>query len=124
MKSLTIAVAALACTVFVSAHADDAASSPDGSYAPKTPPYTYSATIAQTIRQNIAVLKLPLDNPAAEVLVQVAPSGVIVHARLLKPSGSQDWDDAVVRAVYRTAKLPLDANGQVPGQIVLVFRPH
>ena len=121
---MTLAVVTLACMVFVPAHADDAASSPDGSYAPKTPPYTYSATIAQTIRRNIAVLNLPLDNPAAEVLVQVAPSGVIVHARLLKPSGSQDWDDAVLRAVYRTAKLPLDANGQVPGQIVLVFRPH
>ena len=70
------------------------------------------------------IVHLPADNPAAEVFVRAAPTGAILNARLAKSSGNSEWDEAVVGAVYRTAKLPLDADGRVPAEMNLVFRPH
>ena len=42
--------------------------------------------------------------------------------RLVKSSGNKEWDEAVLRAVDRTASLPGD-NGLVPPALILVFRP-
>jgi TonB family protein len=88
------------------------------------PPPTYAEIVARAIKANIMVKRLPVDNPAAEVFVRVATSGAVINAKLIRSSGNVDWDEAVVSAVYRTAKLPLDADGRIPGEMYLVFRPH
>ena len=67
----------------------------------------------------------PIDgNPVAEVEVQTAPDGRIVSRRILKPSGTRDWDDAVLRAIDRTAILPRDVDGRIPAAMIITFRPH
>jgi colicin import membrane protein len=62
-------------------------------------------------------------NPAAHVIVDLAPDGRILQRRLSKTSGLQDWDNAVLRAIDDTGNLPKDDNGTVPKSIVLIFRP-
>ena len=51
------------------------------------------------------------------------PDGTIVASKLTQSSGNKAWDEAVQRAVERTATLPRDENGRVPSTIVLGFRP-
>lgn len=63
-------------------------------------------------------------NPRAEVEVRTLPDGTILSARLLKSSGHRAWDDAVLRAIERTARLPRDENGRVPSTLILGFRPN
>jgi colicin import membrane protein len=42
---------------------------------------------------------------------------------LLASSGSQAWDDAVLRAIDRTEVLPLDEKGKIPSVMDIGFRP-
>ena len=49
----------------------------------------------------------------AEVEVRVAPDGTIIGRRLIKSSGNREWDEAVLRAIDRAEKLPLDVDGRV-----------
>lgn len=62
-------------------------------------------------------------NPAASVLVELAPDGRILQRRLSKSSGIADWDAAVLRAIDETAVLPRDEDGSVPKSMVIIFRP-
>jgi len=50
-------------------------------------------------------------NPKATVEVRVSPAGAIMSARLTKSSGVPAWDDAVLRAVEKTERIPAD-NGR------------
>ncbi len=52
------------------------------------------------------------------------PDGTIAARRILRASGAPAWDDAVLRAIDRTAVLPRDVDGRVPPTIVIVFRPR
>lgn len=63
-------------------------------------------------------------NPAAEVELRTLPDGSIVARRIVRSSGVPAWDDAVLRAIDRTAVLPRDVDGRVPSSIVIVFRPR
>lgn len=60
----------------------------------------------------------------AEVEVQLDPNGTITEARLTKTSGAAAWDGAVMDALKRTRRLPLDFNGRVPRKLVIAFRPR
>jgi colicin import membrane protein len=62
-------------------------------------------------------------NPRAEVEVRVAPDGMIQSRRIVQSSGNKAWDDAVLRAIEKTAVLPKDTDGRVPQVIVMGFRP-
>ena len=84
----------------------------------------YAGRIRARIKPNI-VFNDPIDgNPIATVEVTLAPDGSIMAKRLLKSSGVKAWDDAVLRAVERTAILPRDTDGSVPPKMELEFRPH
>lgn len=60
-------------------------------------------------------------NPRAELEVRLAPTGVIENVMLSRPSSDGTWDQAVIAAVRKTERLPLDADGRVPAKLVLVF---
>jgi len=55
--------------------------------------------------------------------VRAAPGGTIISWRLIKSSGDKTWDDAVLRAIERTGKLPPDIDGRVPSPITIGFTP-
>jgi len=56
--------------------------------------------------------------------VRAGPSGSILSRRLVRSSGNKEWDEAVLRAIDRTATLPRDVDGRVPGVILMAFRPN
>jgi len=63
-------------------------------------------------------------NPTTEVVVIAAPDGTILDAKVQKPSGTREWDEAVVRAIRKAERLPRDVDGRVPSPIVIVFRRY
>lgn len=62
-------------------------------------------------------------NPIVEVGLELSPNGKIIHRQILKSSGYETWDLAVLKAIDEAQYLPRDSNGKVPKQIRLRFRP-
>jgi colicin import membrane protein len=87
------------------------------------PSASYLARLAAAIRSNAVFSGEVPGNPAAEVEVRTAAGGAILSRRLVKSSGHAAWDEAVLRAIDRTGKLPPDTDGRVPGTLIISFRP-
>lgn len=83
----------------------------------------YAGRIKARVRPNIVFADQVAGNPSAEVEVRAAPDGTIIGRRLVKSSGIPTWDDAVLRAIDKTAVLPRDTDGRVPPTLLLVFQP-
>ncbi len=88
------------------------------------PSASYAGRVVARVKPNIVFTDVVTGNPRAEVEIKLLPDGTIVSSRLIQSSGNKAWDDAVLRAVDRTATLPRDENGKVPSPIVLGFRPQ
>jgi colicin import membrane protein len=87
------------------------------------PSASYVGRLIALIKPNIVFTGQVEGNPSAEVEVRSGAGGAILSRRLVKSSGNKDWDEAVLRAIDRTAALPRDADGRVPPALILVFRP-
>jgi len=87
------------------------------------PEDAYAKRVAAAIRTNIAFVG-GQRNPVAEVELTVAPDGLITSSRLRTRSGDTAWDDAVMTAVAKTRRLPLDDKGTAPPLVVVTFRPR
>lgn len=87
------------------------------------PSASYAGKVVGAIRPNIVFTDVVAGNPAAEVEVTTRPTGEIIGRKLRKSSGSPAWDEAVLRAIDRTATLPRDTNGRVPSPMLIRFRP-
>jgi colicin import membrane protein len=88
------------------------------------PSLAYTGRLVALIRGNLVFTGTTPDNNAAEVEVSAAASGSIISRRLVKSSGHKEWDEAVLRAIDRTARLPRDADGRVPSRLIISFRPR
>ncbi|WP_418319319.1 cell envelope integrity protein TolA [Piscinibacter sakaiensis] len=88
------------------------------------PSDSYAGRVKARIKPNIVFVDELTDNPQAEVLVRLAPDGRIISQRLVRSSGSKDWDAAVQRAIERTEMLPRDVDGRVPSTMLIAFRPR
>lgn len=88
------------------------------------PSATYAGRILARIKPNIVFTDEIGGNPRAEVEMTVGADGHIISQRIRQSSGVKAWDDAVLRAVERTAVLPRDTDGKVPPSIVIGFRPR
>ena len=89
------------------------------------PSATYAGRIIAAVRPNIIFTDTPPSgNPSADVEVRTFPDGTIASRRLVKSSGSTAWDEAVLKALERTARLPRDEDGRVPSTLVIGFRPR
>ncbi|MFD2376700.1 energy transducer TonB [Ottowia pentelensis] len=75
------------------------------------------------VRPNIVFSDDVPGNPVAIVEVQTGPTGLIINRRIKKSSGVKSWDDAVLRALDRTEKLPSD-NGRYWNPMEIVFKLH
>jgi colicin import membrane protein len=103
------------------------ASSPGGrgtASADAAPSASYAGRLVRAIKPNIVLTDTIVGDPAAEVEVRAAPNGTVIGRRLLKSSGSKEWDEAVLRAIDRTETLPRDTDGRVPATLVISFRPR
>lgn len=88
------------------------------------PSRSYAGKLVAHIKPHIVFTDSITTSSAAEVEVRAASSGAIVSRRLVKSSGSKEWDEAVLRAIDRTGSLPRDTDGRVPGTIIVSFRPQ
>ncbi|MEN9384351.1 MAG: hypothetical protein RL323_1494 [Pseudomonadota bacterium] len=88
------------------------------------PSANYAGKLVARIKPNIVFTDTVSGNPRAEVEVRSLPDGTVLGSRLTQSSGNKAWDDAVLRAIERTGKLPLDEKGRVPGTLLLGFRPQ
>lgn len=88
------------------------------------PSANYAGRIKARIRPHIVLIDPVAGNPQAEVELRVAPDGTILSRRLVQASGNAAWDEAVLRAVDRTAVLPRDTDGRVPASMLISFRPQ
>ena len=87
------------------------------------PSRSYAGLIVKAVKPNIVFTEVVSGNPEAVIEVRAAPTGTIIGRRLVKSSGSREWDEAVLRAIDRTGSLPKDTDGRVPGTVEIVFRP-
>ena len=63
-------------------------------------------------------------NPAAVILVTLAPDGAILSTSIQSSSGNAGWDRAVLLALSRAESLPKDDNGKIPQrEVKLTFKP-
>ncbi len=83
----------------------------------------YAGRIAARIKSNVVFTEALPGNPRAEVEVTTLPDGSIAKRRIVKSSGSPEWDEAVLRAIDRTGSLPRDTDGTVPPTLVIGLRP-
>lgn len=86
---------------------------------------SYKARLAALFKRNISFANVEglQGNPKAIVQVKVASSGLIIGFRLTKSSGNPAWDDAVLRAVEKTERIPTDENGRVVSDFPVEFGP-
>ncbi len=87
------------------------------------PSASYGGKIQSRVRPNIVFTEEIATNPAAEVEVRTSPDGTIIARTLRKSSGVKAWDEAVLRAIDKTEKLPADTDGRVPPVVLIAFRP-
>ena len=87
------------------------------------PSASYAGRIRARIKPNITFTEDVAGNPKAEVEVRTSPDGIILSRKLLSSSGNKAWDEAVLKAIDKTATLPRDEDGRVPPVLEISFRP-
>ncbi len=88
------------------------------------PSADYIGRIKGRIRPNVSFPDTLPGNPAVEIEIRLAPDGRIMSSRIVKRSGAPEWDDAVLRAIDKTAVLPRDENGRIEPAMTIVYRPR
>ncbi len=83
---------------------------------------SYGGRVSAIVKPNIVFTEDPPDNPIALVEVRAAPDGTIIRRRLVRSSGNKAWDEAVLKAIDKTAVLPRDIDGTVPPVLEINFR--
>jgi len=87
------------------------------------PSATYAGRLQARIKPNIVFTEDINGNPTAVVSVRTSADGTIIARRLAQSSGVAAWDEAVLRAIDKTAVLPRDTDGRVPSPLEISFRP-
>ena len=87
------------------------------------PSASYAGRIRARIKPNITFTEDVAGNPKAEVEVRTSPDGTIISRKLMSSSGNKAWDEAVLKAIDKTATLPRDDDGRVPPVLEISFRP-
>ncbi len=88
------------------------------------PSSSYAGRIKARIKPNIVFTDSVSGNPHATVEVRCASDGTITSRKLVRSSGNDAWDDAVLRAIDKTETLPRDTDGRVPPIMQIEFKPR
>ena len=88
------------------------------------PSASYGGVLRAHIQPNIVVIDTLPASLEAIVEVRASPTGNVLSRRLVRSSGNPTWDDAVLRAIDRSGKLPPDKDGRVPSSIEISFKPE
>lgn len=89
------------------------------------PSAAYAGLVRNAIRSQLSYTgDLSQIARAAEIEVNAAPSGSIISRKLIKSSGTRDFDEAVLRAIDKAGELPRNPSGPVPATLIIAFRPN
>ncbi len=89
----------------------------DGAYAKRVGALIKSHTILPPLNEIAG-------NPAVEYVIELMPDGSVRDARMVRSSGISAFDQAVRRAIERSAPFPPDpATGKVPPSLNVLHRP-
>ena len=97
------------------------ATTPGQSVRSAGPSASYAARIRGRIKPNIVYTAPVAGDLVTEVDVRCAPDGRILSRKLVKSSGIDAWDQAVLRAIDKTEVLPRDTDGTVPSLLSIEF---
>ena len=95
------------------------------------PSLSYSARIRSLISSKIVISQSTIDDirsgnvsksSETEVEASCNPEGEIISRKIIKSSGNQSYDVAVLNALDAVGKIPKDTNGWVPPKIVFTFK--
>lgn len=90
------------------------------------PSATYAGRLAAHFQRHVVFpggVETISGNPQAVVQVRVSPTGEILSARLSKSSGNPAWDEAAVRAIERSERIPADVDGRYVNDFPVLMRP-
>lgn len=85
----------------------------------------YAGRVASKIKSN-TIFNIPdtlNGNPAVEYEVELLPDGSLRSMRKIKSSGVPGFDEAVARAIERSAPFPPNRTGTVPNSFNVIHRP-
>jgi colicin import membrane protein len=86
---------------------------------------SYGGKVKARVKPNLVFSGTTSGNPNVTLRIRLAPDGTILgRPQVLKSSGNGEWDEAVVRAFEKTEVLPKDIDGQVRGELEVVWRPN
>ena len=83
----------------------------------------YADKVRRLVLPNIVLTSSIDGSPTAVVALHCAPDGDVLEAHISQSSGNAIWDDAVLRAVQKSGRMPRDTNGSTPANFTITFRP-
>ena len=90
----------------------------------KGPSANWAGLIAAAINKNLYYAGSMAGLRPPDLRLKLAPDGTILNQQITSSSGNALYDDAVLKAVIATAKLPRDTDGTYPEHdISLTFNP-
>jgi colicin import membrane protein len=90
------------------------------------PSASYAGRLAAIFKRNVVYpggVETITGNPEADIQVRVSPTGDILSARLVRSSGNPSWDEAAVRAIERSERIPPDVDGRYVTDFRVTMKP-
>lgn len=89
------------------------------------PSKTYAGLLIRHVKSKLVMPDIERLPPTLEAVVEVraTATGTVLSRRLVKKSGNDAWDNAVLRAIEAASPLPRDTDGRVPTSIEITFKP-
>ena len=87
------------------------------------PSANWGGKVAALIKQHLVYTDSMSGLRSPDIEIRLGVDGSILSQRITKSSGNPAFDDAVLRAVIGTQKLPRDTDGTLPSDVVLTFNP-
>ena len=87
------------------------------------PSANWAGKVAALIKQHLVYTDSMSGIRSPDIEVRLGVDGSILSQKITKSSGNPAFDDAVLRAVIGTQKLPRDDDGSLPSDVILTFNP-
>ena len=87
------------------------------------PSANWAGRVAALIKQHLIYTDSIVGLRSPDIEIRLGVDGSILSQKITKSSGNPAFDDAVLRAVIGTQRLPRDTDGTLPTDVVLTFHP-
>ncbi|MFL6698026.1 MAG: energy transducer TonB [Vitreoscilla sp.] len=87
------------------------------------PTANWGGKVAALIKQHLVYTDSMAGLRSPDIEIRLGVDGSILSQKITKSSGNPAFDDAVLRAVIGTQRLPRDTDGSLPSDVVLTFNP-